>query len=377
MIKLFKGLNNVSDPLGLDMSWLVQADNLNVTDRGVLNKRAGYTLARAGSFIGAFSTFDFERGYCVTPSAIQTFPGEDIAPLTSPDTMFWTEINSQVFFNNGTDSGIIRADNSVLPWRWSMPASPVLGAVTGDLPAGTYMVCCTYTLPDGRETGATEPAYITLGEGQALQISQLSLGCNVYIAPANSDVFQLYCTAARTATVFNSSPDYLGRDLLNAFVDPLPLGAGAIQAWQGRIYAAHHDPALNQTAIWFSEPLGFHLFNLNSSFFLVPGKVEMLAPHDAALVVGTGECVYAYDGAKLTQVADYGVVPGQHWDKDGDRLLFWSKRGLCSALPFQNLTDRQISVAPGVRAGGCLVRAGGQKRYLTVLQQGGSPFNSR
>jgi hypothetical protein len=45
-------------------------------------------------------------------------------------------------------------------------------------------------------------------------------------------------------------------------------------------------------------------------------------------------------------------------------------------MPFANLTEKQISVAPGVRAGGCIVNSGGQKRYLAVLQQGGSPYNA-
>jgi len=128
--------------------------------------------------------------------------------------------------------------------------------------------------------------------------------------------------------------------------------------------------------VWFSEAMGFHLFNLDSNFFTVPGKVTMLAPHDAALIVGTDASVYAYSGDKLDLLAEYGVVAGQPWQADGQRILFWSARGLCAALPFQNLTERQISVAPGVRAGGCIVRSGGQKRFIAVLQRGGSPFNA-
>jgi len=164
--------------------------------------------------------------------------------------------------------------------------------------------------------------------------------------------------------------------LLNIFFDPLPVSTDVIQFWKGRMYAAQYMPRENQTVIWYSEALGFHLWNLNSNFIILPGRVEMLAPHDAALVIGTDARVYAYDGTKLDQLADYGVVAGQHWAADGERILFWSLRGLCAFAPFTNLTERQISVAPGVRAGGCLVRAGGQKRYLSVLQQGGSPFNA-
>jgi hypothetical protein len=69
-------------------------------------------------------------------------------------------------------------------------------------------------------------------------------------------------------------------------------------------------------------------------------------------------------------------VAGQHWNADGARVLFWTQRGLCAALPLQNLTERQVSVAPGVHAGGCLVQAGGQKRFITSIQQGGQPFNA-
>ncbi len=380
-VSAFKGLNNVSDPMRLGMSWLATADNVNVSDTGAISKRAGYALNRAGAFTSAYSTLDFTRMYTATALGIQKFTGESIVALTSINPMYWTEVNEQVFFNNGVDRGIILPDDRVIPWDWPTPTAPTVTATTGTLPAGMYQVCCTYVLDDGRETGAGAVAEITLTEGQALQISNIPGGlgavANVYVAPANSEVYQLFATTRATALTFNSSPDDLGRDLLNAFLDPLPLGTDVIQFWRGRMYAAQYMAAENQTVIWFSEPLGFHLFNLNSNFIIVPGRVLMLAPHDAALVIGTDAKVFAYDGTKLDQVAEYGVVPGQHWDRDAERILFWSLRGVCVALPFANLTEKQISVAPGVRAGGCLVRTGGQKRYVSVLQQGGEPFNQR
>lgn len=375
-IDRFKGINNVTDPLRLGMEWLAQADNVNVTDTGALEKRAGYSLHTSGAYTGAYSTLDFTRMYVTVGGALKDFVGNTLKILTSSAPMNWTEINAQVFFNNGTDSGIIQTDNTVLDWGWAPPGAVALSAVTGSLPAGTYQACSTMVLPDGRETGTSGVTEITLTEGQALQISGIAHGANVYIAPANSEVFQLAYTRAPGAVVWNSTPDALGRDLTNAFLDPLPYGTSVIQAWRGRIYAAQYMATEDQTVVWFSEPLGFHLFNLNSNFFMVPGKVTMLAPHSAALIVGTDARIYAYGGDKLDQLAEYGVVPGQHWSLDETRLLFWSTRGLCAALPFANLTEKQVSVAPGVRAGGCLVRSGGQKRFLAVLQQGGSPFNS-
>lgn len=374
-ISRFNGLNNVSDPLRLGVKWLVQADNVNVTNTGALTKREGYAVAKLGEFTSAFNTFDFQHVYTAKGGKVCDFDGVEIYDLTSTDPLYWSETNNQVFFNNGVDSGIILPDNTVIPWRWVLPNRPTLRAFTGDLPTGVYQVCCTSVLSDGRETGATEAVSIVLQEDQALQIDDLTPGCNVYVTPANSEVFQLRGMATGVATTFNASPDTLGRDLLNPFLDPLPFGADVIQFWKGRLYAAQPMPAEDQTAIWFSEPLGFHLFNLNSNFILVPGRVFMLAAVDTSLIIGTDARIYAYDGQKLDMLAEYGVVPGQHASRDGETVYFWTTRGVCSALPFTNLTEKSVSVAPGVRAGGCVVRSGGQKRYLSVIQQGGSAFN--
>jgi len=376
-ISAFKGINNVSDPMRLGMKWLAQADNVNISDTGAISKREGYALNRAGAFTGAYNTLDFSRLYLATDSTIQDFVGTIIYTMLAPGkTVHWCEINEQVFFNNGVDTGIILPDNSIIPWGWTAPTAPSVAAVTGNLPAGLYQVRCTATLPDGRETGASEAAEITLAEGQSLQLSGLTPGNNIYITPANSEVYQLAGRATSSAFTFNASPDALGRDLLNNFLDPLPFGSDVIQAWRGRVYASSYMASENQSVVWFSEALGYHLFNLNQNYIIVPGKVEMLAPHDSALVIGTDAKVFAYDGQKLDTLADYGVVAGQHWARYDSSILFWSLRGLCAFAPFANLTEKQISVAPGIRAGGCLVRQDGQARYVASLQTGGTAFNS-
>lgn len=294
-ITSFKGLNNVTDPLRLGMEWLAQADDVNITNTGAISKRDGYSRHAAGNYTSAYATLDFQRMYTVSDSQLKDFSGNVLASLTSSAPVFWCEVNDQVFFNNGVDSGVIMPDGAVLPWRREITINRFIGA-------------------DGSE--------------------------------------------------------------LAALLDPLPLGTDVIQHWRGRIYAAQYMPSEAQTVVWFSMPLGFHMFSLDSDFIILPGRVTMLAPHDDALVVGTNQRVFAYTGDKLDELAQYGVVPGQHWAKDDQRILFWTERGLCAALPFTNLTERQVSVAPGVRAGGTVVRSGGQKRYVVALEMGGSAFNS-
>jgi len=379
-VKSFLGLNNVTDPLQLGLGALTYADNVNITDAGAIEVRKGYSRVSVGSFTGAFSTFDAKRMYLVDGGTLKTMSGVTIKTGLNPAAMYWCEVNDQVFYNNGIDSGIIHQDNSRSDWAWTAPGMPTLAATTGTLPAGLYRVCFTFTLEDGRETGAGEIAELVLNGAQSLQISGIpqvaGQRTNVYLAPADSTVFSCVGTPTGSAIVWNASPDALGHELMTANLHALPAGCDVVQEWAGRIYAAQYFPDLGQTAIWFSQPLAYHLFNLASDFILVPGRVLMLAPHDTGIVIGTEDRISAYTGAQMAQLADYGVVPGQHWALDDKRVLFWTTRGVCSALPFSNLTEKSVSVAPGIQAGGTIVRQGGQKRYVVSLHQGGSAFNS-
>ena len=382
-ISTFKGLNNVTDPLRLGLSWLAQADNVNITDTGAIKKRSGYSKAFSGAITSAYSTLDFTRCFVVDGGTLKAMTGPtaavELLTSLSDAPMHFTEVNDQVFFNNGTDSGIIQPDNTVIDWEWPAPLAPALRAVTGSLPAGLYRACCTFVLPDGRETGSSESVELTLGEGAALQISGISQlnGCitRTYISPADSTVLQLAHQSGESVFTWSYSPDNLGVDLLNYAMNPIPADSSVIQHWKGRIYVAHHMAQDNQTVLWFSQPMGFHLFDLAQDFILIPGRITMLAPHDDALIVGTDTRIYAYNGEKLDQLAPYGVIPGQHWAKDDGRLLFWTAHGLCASPPFVNLTERQISVPPGLSAGGALLLQGGHKRYLVSLQSGGQAFN--
>lgn len=379
----FRGLNNVDDPMRLGQSWLVQADNVDVTKTGALKRRAGYALSTAGSFTGGYSTLDHQRAYVIDGGALKAVNSPTsfttLRTGLSARPMYWAEINEHVYYNNGVESGIILPDNSLMTWSWAIPPAPALLAVSGNLPAGTYQVRVTQTLPDGRVTGASDAAALTLTEGQALQISGVQAGAEVFIAPADSTVFQ---SAGRpgAAMVWNSPPDALGVDLGASVMDPLPVGASVIQMWGGSAHVAIPMPADTQTVIFRSQPLGFHLFNLADDFIAVPGQVLALAPTEKALLICTESTIFGYDGKELVELAPYGVVPGWPWAYDPDdnsKVVLWTTRGVCTAMPFTNLTEGHISVDPGVQAGAAVIASGGEKRFVTVLHQGGSAFNQR
>jgi len=379
----FYGLDNTSDPLTLNLGYLATADNIDITDAGKITRRAGFDLDTAGQITGAYGTIDLQRMFYVLAGELVAMDGAVvIASGLSSDLMHWAEINDRVFFANGTDYGIIEPDNTVSPWSWTAPSAPALLAVSGDLPPGQYRVACTFVLPDGRETGAGMESEIELLDGQALQISDITqepgLRTRVYLAPANSEVFQLMSDDAPEALYWNSSPDWLGIELETADLDQVPVGSTVIQAWRAQIYAAQYLPETGNTAIWRSRAFGFHLFDLHSAYLAVNGRVLMMAPTDAGLLIATDKAVHIYDGETLATLAKYGVVPGCAWSTDqsapGKPVYFWTVRGMCRFPEFANLTPH-VSVAPGVHAGAAVVQADGQSRFMVSLHQGGTPFN--
>jgi hypothetical protein len=384
-ITRFKGLNNVSDGLRLSDGWLTTADNINITDTGAIVRRDGYTLALSGSYTGAYTTKDFTRMYVIDSGSLKKI-NADMTSVTlrsgiTASPMYFAEVNQQVFYTNGVDSGIILIDDSVIDWYISVPPSPVLTAIGGSLDAGTYQVVCTYETVDGRESGSSDPAEITLDGTQQIHISNIlpSAGRTcVYIAPANSTVYQLAFITKNTTQLWGSPPVALGRELLNHTLDPLPLGAIVPTFWKGRMYLAEYLPSENASVVWYSLPFGFHLFDPSKDFFLVPGKCLTLCPTKETLVVGTDVQIFSYTGEALVTETNYGVVPGWPWaaDENDDKWL-WTTHGVCSALPFSNLTLNQISVQSGVKVGAAIIQKSGIKQFVAALHRGGVAFNSR
>lgn len=386
LVNRFRGLNNTDDSVRLGLSWQSQADNLLVTNDGALMRRNGYTLAAAGAFTGAYSMRDYTRMYVVNGTDLQRVaPDLTLTTIRSglqPLEMHWTEVNKDVYFTNGVDSGIVHGDDSVTDWSWPAPTAPTLARGQGSLPAGLYRAVTTYLLPDGRETGSSTHTDIELPEDSSLLLSDIPITAGVttllYISPADSPVFGFAGVMTSPSYAWSAGPDSLGAELTNLTLNPLPPGAIYPTAWKGRIYAAQHSPQTDTTAVWFSEPLGFHLFALEKNFFQVPGMVTMMAPAEDALVVATHERIYAYADSKLEVLAEYGAPPGNAWAMDDDdSVLFWSKRGVCRAMPFMNLTEDRVSVAPGAAAGAALLRHKGQKHFIATLRLGGAAFNNR
>jgi len=384
-IKEFRGLNTVGEPSRDGVSWLGVADNVNITRTGAIERRTGYTQIASANCVGAFSTKEHDRAYVATTTGLHAFDGASlqlIAALTSSQYPYWAEVNNDVYFHNGTDALVIRQGKPVIPWAWTPLGAVGLRKTSGTMPAGTYQVRASRLLPDGRETGAGPSASIVLTTPGAIEVYGLpSDGARIYMTAPDGAAFMLAAELPPGATShrINAVADDLGVYAHTAELMPVPANAVAIQHWRGRMYAATYMAAENISVVWFSQPLGFHLFDYAADFLMVPGKVRMLAPTTEALIIGTDKGIHAYSGESLSLLAPYGVVPGKPWanaETEGN-VLIWSLRGLCEALPFRNVTERFASVQPGEFVSAALIEDDGHTRLLASLSAGGTAFNPR
>ncbi len=104
------------------------------------------------------------------------------------------------------------------------------------------------------------------------------------------------------------------------------------------------EPAWDRSVIYFSRPDFPHEFRLDKDWILIPGQITLLVALAQGLVIGTDRAIYVDPiDSPIQRVADYGVPLNALALDDRDMAYFWSERGLCKALPFQNLIDAALA----------------------------------
>lgn len=380
-VSKFKGLNNVDDPQRLDMSWLTQADNVDISRTFGLTRCTGFVKMTTNFAVtGAYATKDLQRLYVVDTGQLRQMNADlsysVLRSGLSTQKCFFEEVNGVVYLANGVDFLAIEPSGA-RPWGVPTPASPALAAGSGALPAGTYQLVCTLTDDRGMEGGNSVPAVIVLGNNASVVVTGVpqvaGYTTNLYLTKADGTIY--FRIAERAGATVSFGGGEFGMELPFWHLDP-PRGS-IPAAFQGRMYVAEWFAAFDLTVLWGSKPMHFHHFDLSGDGVAVPGRVLMTKAVEKALIIGTERAVFAYDGEALVKIADYGVVPGWHASLCEDRLYFWTLRGLCRALPFENLTNSTVSVPPGLSAGAMVLERDGMRRYIVALQKGGEAYNRR
>lgn len=322
----FTGIDNVHAEHEAPASSLRKAENVDITDAGRVRRREGYTLKHA--LVGAHSAWaDARLGFGLVAAGTTLYRFTDtrepqavanVAPLAS---IAYASVNSSAVFSDGFEMRAISAAGDASPvWIETPGRQPdPVAIVDGPWPAGRYQTAITYIDRDGRESAATESAYITLMVPSQVSLENIPTpsdpfaSINVYMTEPNGTT--LYYRASRPAGMSSSTVPFgpPGRALETQFLAPMPAGSH-LAASNGRLYSAV------KSVLWYSEPLRHGLTKPARNFVQFSGLVDGLAATGEAgrgsgVYVSVGGMIRWLDGAnpgefQSMQVYAHGAVPG-------------------------------------------------------------------
>jgi hypothetical protein len=387
----FTGLVNTRSRKAIGLKALYVANNVLLSNDKKLLRRPGHTLYFAGAVRGGFTVDNnvYLDDGGVLKRRVSATDIRVVASGFTGRTYNAVTINGAGYFCNGVESGMVR-DDVYLPLRIEAPLiSSVALLDGGPVPTGfnnigdkynlaNWRFCATYETADGREGPSSD--VVELAAPPLARLFRVACPAgfaktHIYATEANGTVYRRVATTI--ATQCTVAPTLAGRVLTTQGTYPLPLGVEQLCFYLGQLYAAEYIAQEDVAVIWISTSYAFHLFDLGSNYILVPGRVTLLGELGFELLIVTTKKVYTLtaDG-KLTTEADYGSPVGTVGEVDAYGTgYFWTTRGFCTALPFKNLTEKEVSMPPGIRAAFKLVYINGMQQLITITQGGGTPFN--
>ena len=345
----FLGINNRLPDFALHKDkvgdYLRDAINVDVTDSGHLVRRKALSLVQA--LTGAHSLFG---EYLVIDSAIYritlpTYSQVLVKTLTSNAKMAWHELNGDIYYSNGTDTGRIDAAGNWYPWGLPLPAEPVVATLPGGLPAGYYQVAVSYARYVGGtavanllEEGGVSPSnnYELTSDG-ALRVTLpaatvWATHINVYVSTQNGSIPMLQAvvpvgTATVDVTVLN-----MGRDAVQRFEEPLPAGH-RVFSFNGRLCCLSGD------TLYYGLPYKPGYYDPVAGRIQFPATVSVAIGNQSGIYVAADK-TYFIAGADLDgevvlrDVLPYGAVPGTEFvlpDKENMVVGWFGAKGVVVA----------------------------------------------
>jgi hypothetical protein len=390
----FTGVVNTRSRKDIGLKALYVGDNVVISDTKKVTRRDGYSpYISTGTVWAAYGGTG--ELYVVDNGVLQHVASPtDKRTLTSglahkPYT--WDTINGDAYFANGVDAGITRGDE-YLPWRLNVPAFSAVAAVSAassdaSLNMGekyaqaTFRVCATYETADGRETAPSE--IVSLVAAPLTNLIRVSVAAgyartNIYSTEADGTVFRLVASTTATTVTFN--PARGGREFTTFNTASLPDGVTHVAFVGGRCFVGQYLQSLKQSVVWKSKAFAYHLFDTERDFITVAGELALLLWNNKGVLIGTDKNIYQWheDTEELELLVNYGVMPGVAGDRDAESVAyFWTQRGICKAYPFENLTEKDVSMPPGARAVASMVYLNGMMQFVAVTQGSSTPFNKR
>lgn len=380
-IKNFTGMKNIrSSSEKLNVPSLIL--NADVNDEGRLIKRAGQT--KVVDLPGAYSLWACKLGMFVAAGGsfyrIENNVATAIGTIAGPGKpLSYAEAEGRVYISNQHWNAVFDPSSLTLGnWGVSLPATPRLSIIDGNLPEGKYHVCFTIQNADGM-SGNGPIAAIDVSEGEGIGISNLPDNSLVWITDPNGEMFY-YSGSGSSIVSLNS-------------VEPLPTFlCYPPEPMDNLCYAFGRMWGSLDNNLVYTEPYQIGLTK-NTNKFELDQNITLIAKVPTGLFVGMENRTIFFGGtepSKMIQVdAGAGAVRGtlaycNNLGELGDVLgtsekvyvdvpVWLSKEGIVAGNPsgrLFNLTNNKVKFSPPENGAALYRDTGGMFQFLTSFPTG-------
>ncbi len=374
-ISKFFGLRNKDQPRRLPIGSLLKAENVDIDNQNGIVQRPGYiSILGFTNIVSIFTTQDQKRCFVVSDGNLHLVKDDLsqtlLASGLSDDYIYWVEQSDFVFLSTGH---LIHIDNTITTWKIPNPNLVEYTTASGNLKAGRYSLCCTFSDSKGREGGASDIITIELNSDESSIIVTPeyinTLVVNFYITDLNGSVFYNAGWLSSGSMVIDQTDNLsIPIDAYQLASYPAPNNTHQIAFYENKLFASERIG--NESFIWFSKPFWWNLFDLQNDYIRIDGLVKALIGTKQGLIICTNDEIWIYSDAQMVRVAEYGVPSGKPFAVDDYGTVFiQTNQGVCSLFPFTNLTEQKVSLPPGEFCDVSIVEQDGIKK-LVVLTDG-------
>ncbi len=291
-----KGFTNIKSENEIDpKTELLDAINIDITDNGKLRLRKGLNRLFQGNVSSMFSFNGLLYG--VLDDKFVSFDNSFNYSVIKENinynlTMKYIELNNELYFSNGVDSGKININGNFEPWLIESPIdAPVLTVSTGGLlPKGRYIVAYSYKF-GSYETSISPIQIIEITEDN----SKIDISCRGYQYATDCVVYaqngeMLYRIGYGFNYTFDNVNQIDGKIPKSEELRGFPV-CNNICYHNGRIYGSINE------FMFYTEPFDYRQYNPVSNTLNIDNtEILSIMEYLGGLIVCTKKGVYKIDG---------------------------------------------------------------------------------
>ncbi len=381
------GINTVAEETGLARDELRDAVNVDLTLEGKPRSRRGGVRRFSGTHTHSLSNradkvlfVDNGELKALNPDYSATSIRSGLSPFLPVE---YAEVNGQVYYANGSQSGIVEPDGSHSDWGVADPGGQPAAenASPGGLQAGKYQVSVTHVDVAGRESGATlaTTAEVTSGALLLSLIPQHSpLSTRIYVSEPNGSVLRHAVDIPAGVTEYRITSPAGGRVLETQFKRRFPEGS-IVRYFGGRMWA------VVGSALVYSDALNYGLYSPLANYFQFAEEPTVMEPVLGGIFI-VADKTYFLSGTdpstmRQTKVSDEKAVagtgtalPASAFDLervDTDVAFWYADSGATVGLPDGTVIlpmEGKVRLPPFERGASFLRSDDGVKKVVTALR---------